>query len=68
MLAAEETEKLGADEQAVYRLVKEQGETSIDFLCGVLRKDPVYITGILGVLEIKGLVAYHFGKIFIAKC
>ena len=68
MLAEEETEKLGADEQAVYRLVKEQGETSIDFLCEVLRKDPVYITGILGVLEIKGLVAYHFGKIFIAKC
>lgn len=67
-LAAEETEKLGTDEQEVYRLVKEQGETSIDFLCEVLRKDPVSITGILGVLEIKGLVAYHFGKIFIAKC
>ncbi len=67
-LTAEETQKLGADEQAVYRLVMEQGETNIDFLCEALRKDPVAINGILGVLEIKGLVAYHFGKIFIAKC
>ena len=67
VLCPEETTKLGKDEQAVYRIVKEQGETSIDFLCANLRKDSVYITGILGILEMKGLVAYHFGKIFIAK-
>lgn len=66
-LCTEETAKLGKDEQAVYRIVKEQGETSIDFLCANLRKDSVYITGILGILEMKGLVAYHLGKIFIAK-
>ena len=64
----QETAALGRDEQLVYRLIQKQGETSIDFLCQELQKDSIYVTGILSVLEIKGLVAYHFGKIFIAKC
>lgn len=64
----EEAAALGKDEQLVYRMIQKQGETSIDDLCQKLQKDSVYVTGILSVLEIKGLVAYHFGKIFIAKC
>ena len=64
----EETAALGQDEQFVYRMIQKQGETSIDDLCQKLQKDSVYVTGIVSVLEIKGLVAYHFGKIFIAKC
>ena len=64
----EETAALGKDEQLVYRMIQKQGETSIDDLCQKLQKDSVYVTGIISVLEIKGLVAYHFGKIFIAKC
>jgi len=49
-------------------MIQKQGETSIDDLCQKLQKDSVYVTGIVSVLEIKGLVVYHFGKIFIAKC
>ena len=64
----EEAAALGKDEQLVYRMIQKQGETSIDDLCQKLQKDSVYVTGIISVLEIKGLVAYHFGKIFIAKC
>lgn len=63
----EEMEKLGKDEAAVYKIVKANGETTVDFLCRELQKDAFYINGIVGILEIKGLVAYSFGKIFVAK-
>lgn len=62
-----ELEQLGEDEQAVYSIVKENGEVTVDFICRVLGKTPVYVNGIVTVLEIKGLVAYNLGKIFLAK-
>jgi len=60
-------EELGADEQAVYSLIKENGEVSVDFICRMLDKTPVFVNGIVTVLEMKGLVAYNLGKIFVAK-
>ena len=63
----EDLECLGKDEAQVYQLVKENGEITIDFLCDTLKKDAYFINGIVGVLEIKGLVSYSLGKIFIAK-
>ncbi|MBR6585198.1 MAG: DNA-processing protein DprA [Firmicutes bacterium] len=60
-------EELGADEQTVYSLIKENGEVSVDFICRMLDKTPVFVNGIVTVLEMKGLVAYNLGKIFVAK-
>lgn len=62
-----ELEKLGTDEQAVYSMVKENGEVTVDFICSMLKKTPVFVNGILAVLEMKGLVSYSLGKIFLAK-
>ena len=67
VLSWDETETLGEDEKGVYSLIKENGEVTVDFLCRTLNKTPVFINGIVAVLEIKGLVAYNLGKIFIAK-
>ena len=63
----EEMETLGRDEAMVFEIVKANGETTVDFLCRKLQKDAFYINGIVGVLEIKGLVTYSFGRIFVAK-
>lgn len=63
----EEMEKLGEDEAKIYAAVKENGETTVDELCALLGKDAFTINGILAVLEIKGLLTYSFGKIFVAK-
>ena len=60
-------EELGADEQSVYTLIKENGEVTVDFVCKTLNKSPVFVNGIVTVLEMKGLVAYNLGKIFVAK-
>ncbi len=67
VLSRDETENLGEDEKSVYSIIKENGEVTVDFLCRMLNKTPVFINGIVAVLEIKGLVAYNLGKIFIAK-
>ncbi len=60
-------ESLGEDEKIIYEIVKKCGEISIDNLCNVLNKNVVEINGILTVLEMKGILAYSFGKIFLAK-
>ncbi len=63
----EELASLGKDEAEVYLAVKENGETTVDYLCQKLKKDASFIVGIVGILEIKGLVNYSLGKIFVAK-
>ena len=60
-------EELGADEKAAYNVIKENGEVTVDFVCKMLKKPPAIVNGIVTVLEIKGLVAYNLGKIFVAK-
>ena len=67
VLSRYETDSLGDDEKDVYRTIKENGEVTVDFLCRTLNKPPAFINGIIAVLEIKGLIAYNLGKIFIAK-
>ena len=62
-----EVDSLGDDEEKVYRLIKENGEVTVDYICRMLNKTPAWVNGIVTVLEIKGLVAYNLGKIFIAK-
>ena len=63
----EELAGLGKDEAEIYNIVKENGETTVDFLCQLLHKDASTIIGIVGILEIKGMVNYTYGKIFVAK-
>lgn len=62
-----ELEKLGKDERDVYNIVRDYGETTVDYVCAILQKNPFEINGILSVLEMKGFVCYNLGKIFIAK-
>ncbi len=60
-------EKLGENEKDVVNLLQTEGEVSMDYLCLMLGKTPVEMMGIVSILEIKGFVAYNFGKIFLAK-
>ncbi len=66
-ISEEEKAQLGEGEEALYRLVKEQGEVSTDFLCSTLNKTIVEVNGLVTVLEMKGLVAYSLGRIFAVK-
>jgi len=59
--------ELGKDEREVIGLIEEQSEVSVDYLCRRTGKQPSEISGIVTVLEIKGLVYTFMGKIFIAK-
>lgn len=65
--AAEQLENLGDDEALIYSFVKNKGETTIDELCAKLGKDAFFVNGIVGVMEIKGLLSFNLGKIFVAK-
>ncbi len=55
------------EERKAYDAIAEKGGATIDFLCGRLGKSPTEINKTLSVLEMKGLVYYELGKIFIAK-
>lgn len=54
-------------ERQVVALVEQHGEVSLEFLCSRLRKNPVDMNGIVMILEIKGVLATNFGKIFVAN-
>jgi DNA processing protein len=59
--------KLGKDEKIIYETLKKQGETTIDNLAYELDKDAITISGLITAMEMKGLVSYRMGKIYIAK-
>ena len=59
--------ELSETEQQVVRILEEEGEVSLDYLCGRMKKNPVDMNGIVMVLEMKGYAAVNFGKIFVAK-
>ena len=54
-------------ERQVVALVEHNGEVTLEFLCSRLRKNPVDMNGIVMILEIKGVLATNFGKIFVAN-
>lgn len=68
---AEREDDLGGElsetEAAVVKLLRAEGEVTMEFLCRKLGKNPVEMNGIVMVLEMKGFIATNFGKIFIAK-
>jgi DNA-binding MarR family transcriptional regulator len=59
--------KLSDMEYAVFSLLKEKGEMSIDEVCASLGKSPAYINPIIAVMEMKGFTFSEIGKIFLAK-
>jgi len=59
--------ELGKAEKQVVEFIAEQGEVSLDYLCRRTGGQPAEISGIVTVLEIKGIVCTFMGKIFIAK-
>lgn len=65
--APEQLEAMGADEAAIYEFVKKNGETTIDEICAKMEKNAFFVNGIIGIMEIKGLVSVSLGKIFVAK-
>lgn len=60
-------EVLGNSELSIYRTLEERGEMTIDELCSALQRPPSYVSGIVAVMEMKGIVFSAMGKIFIAK-
>ncbi len=65
--SAEELESLGEDERKVYELVKDAGEIPQDFICCKLGLDPLTVSGLVSVLEIKGFVDHSMGKVIPVK-
>lgn len=59
--------KLSDMEYAVFSLLKERGEMSIDEVCTSLGKSPAYINPIIAVMEMKGFTFSEMGKIFLAN-
>ena len=66
-IVEEELSSMGADEQKLFNILKEYGEVSIEYMCHLLEMDASKVSGLITVMEIKGLVSYQLGKIFIAK-
>lgn len=60
-------EEMGTDEEMVYNAVKKGGEMTIDEICSVIERDGIFVSGIVSILEIKGLVAYSLGKVFATR-
>lgn len=60
-------EVMDPEEKKVYDLVAANSGATADFLCGKLGENPLKINKIVSSLEMKGLIYYELGKIFIAK-
>ena len=54
-------------EREILRYLEEEGEVALEKICQTFRKNAAEINGVIAVLEIKGWVAYQYGKIFLAK-
>lgn len=63
----EELATMGREELEIFEILQEKGEMTIDALCLELDKEPFALNGLVAVMEMKGLVSYELGKIFIAK-
>lgn len=61
-------EKLLSDtEKKIFSFITERGETTVDELCMEMGKPPGYVSSIVTVMELKGVIFTALGKIFIAK-
>lgn len=60
-------ESLGEDEKKLVAFLQNHGELTLDQLCAGLKKPVSQVSGMVTVLEIKGVLCTTLGKIFIAK-
>lgn len=58
---------LGKEEALLVAALKEQGEMTVDELCRTAGRTADFVSGMITILEIKGVVCTSSGKIFIAK-
>lgn len=56
---------LGPDELEIYRLLLERGEMTTDEIIRETMKSPSYVSGIVTILEMKGLAVTSMGRVFI---
>ena len=66
-LCEEDVKEMGEDERRLYELIMKRGELTADEICQALQTDAFTVNGLISVMEMKGIVSYHLGKIFIAK-
>ena len=56
------TEKnVGADELEILDNIRKYGDVSIEFLSSIMGKSPSYVSGIVSVMELKGILSYSMG-------
>lgn len=68
IIERKEAEKLlGDTELKIFCMLQQQGEMTMDEICRRLERPPAYVTGIVTIMELKGVVFSSLGKIFIAK-
>lgn len=60
-------EGLSSLERNILQILDKEGETTLDIICQKLDRNPAEMNGVIAILEIKGFVAYQYGKIFLAK-
>ena len=60
-------EGLGEDEKKVLDIVRKNGEVSIEEIVHKTNKKAAEISGIITVLEMKGLIFFEMGKVLVAK-
>ena len=58
---------LGEDEKAVLDIVRKNGEVSIEEIVHKTNIKSHLVSGIITVLEMKGLVFFEMGKVLVAK-
>ncbi|MDR0425022.1 MAG: DNA-processing protein DprA [Clostridiales Family XIII bacterium] len=58
---------LGADEKAIFDIIRFTGELTIDELCAKARMAPQDVSGLVTVMEMKGILETAMGRVFIAK-
>lgn len=67
-ITEEEAERLLSEtERRIYNMIRGSGEMTIDDICRRLEKPPAYVSSIVAVMEMKGVVFSALGKIFVAK-
>lgn len=67
ILAKEESILLSDRERTVFELIKKYGEITIDEIRKITLFDTSEISGIITILEMKGLIFSSLGKFFVAK-
>lgn len=59
--------KLGKEEAALVKILAETGEMTVEQLCKAAGRPAEFISGMITILEIKGVICTSMGKIFVAK-